>query len=106
VTAPGHLNRRLVLEAATESDDGAGGVARDYAAVATLWAHVTPSSMRAEAAADSLGAALRYRIVIRARGDVTTRHRFVEGARVYRILAARESADRRFTEIEAEVLAD
>ncbi|MCK9917798.1 head-tail adaptor protein [Microbacteriaceae bacterium K1510] len=106
MTAPGDLKRRLVLEAPNESDDGAGGVVRGYAAVTTLWAQVTPSSMRGETDADSLGASSRYRIVIRARADVTTRHRLVEGPRVYRILAARESADRRFLEIEAEVRGD
>ena len=45
---------------------------------------------------------MRYRIVIRARPDVTTRHRFQDGVRIYRILALRQSADRRFLEIEAE----
>jgi head-tail adaptor len=67
---------------------------------------VTPAAMRGEVSADSLGAALRYRIVVRLRADVTARHRFTEGARVYRILTVRESADRRFLEIDAEVRGD
>jgi hypothetical protein len=33
---------------------------------------------------------------------VTTRHRLQDGTHVYRVLAARRSADRRFLEIEAE----
>jgi hypothetical protein len=37
-----------------------------------------------------------------ARADVTTRHRFQDGARIYRVIAVRESADRRFLEIDAE----
>lgn len=102
MTAIGDLNRRLVLQAPVETADGAGGVARAFATVATLWAHVKPPSMRADVAAGSLGAALRYAIVIRARNDITTRHRFLDGMRVYRVIAARESADRRFLEIEAE----
>ncbi len=105
-TEIGDLNRRLVLEAPVESDDGAGGVMRSYGAVTTLWAQVTPVSARADVAADSLGEAQRYRITIRMRADITTRHRFTEGARVYRILAARESDDRRFLDIEAEVRGD
>ena len=56
----------------------------------------------ADLAAGSLGASLRYSIVIRYRDDVTTRHQFVDGAHVYRVIAARESADRRFLAIEAE----
>lgn len=102
MTAPGDLNRRLVLLAPVESDDGAGGVTRGYETVTTLWAQVLPLTARADVAAESLGAALRTRIVIRKRDDVTTRHRFQDGTYVYRVLAARESADRRFLEIEAE----
>ena len=106
MTLIGHLNRRLVLEAPTDTDDGAGGVARSYQAVATLWAKVTPLSARADVSADSLGAALRFRIVIRNRHDVTPRHRLREGARIFRVVAARASDDRRFIEIDAEERAD
>jgi len=102
VTAPGELNRRLALQAPVETDDGAGGVTRTYETVTTLWAQVTPLAARADVAAGSLGAVLRTAIVVRARGDITTAHRFTEGARVYRVIAVRESADRRFLAIDAE----
>lgn len=98
----GALDRRLTLRAPSETDDGAGGFTRDYAAVTTLWASVTPLSMRGDVDAERLGAALRLRIVIRFRNDVTTRHRLVDGAHVYRIVAVRESVRRRFLEIDAE----
>jgi SPP1 family predicted phage head-tail adaptor len=102
----GALKRRLVLEAPAETADGAGGVTRVYASEATLWAQVTPVSARAEVAADSFGPALRHRIVIRAQGGITARHRLRDGARIYRIVAVRESANRRFLEIDAEERAD
>lgn len=102
VTDIGVLNRRLVLETPAETADGAGGVTRVYEAATTLWAQVTPVSTRADIAADSLGAVLHHRIVIRARGGITTRHRLREDARVYRIVALRESVSRRFLEIDAE----
>ena len=102
MTDIGELNRRLTLQAPVESDDGAGGVVRSYENAAVLWAKVAPLSARADVAADSLGGALRTRIVVRARDDVTTRHRLVDGGRIYRVLAARRSADRRFLEIDAE----
>lgn len=98
----GQLNRRLVLEAVSESNDGLGGVTRLYEVVTTVWAQVTPLSARADNTAAGLGAALRYSIVIRSRDDITTRHRFIDGVRTYRIVAVRESADRRFLEIDAE----
>jgi len=102
MTQIGDLNRRLTLQAPVETDDGEGGVTRAYADVCTLWAQVTPRSGRADVAADSLGAANRYAIVIRARDDVTTRHIFADGVAAYRVVAARLSADRRFLEIDAE----
>lgn len=102
MSAAGDLTRRLLLEAPIENADGAGGVTRAYQAVATLWAQVEPHGMRVNVVADSLGARLRYHITIRKRTDITTRHRFRDGARIYRILSIGLSADRRFLDIEAE----
>jgi len=110
VSAPfvdiGALKRRLALETPVETSDGAGGFARSYEATTTLWAQVTPVSARGDGAADNFGAMVRFRIVIRLRGDITTRHRLREGARIYRIIAVHETADRRFLEIDAEVRED
>jgi SPP1 family predicted phage head-tail adaptor len=106
VTQPGALDRRLALQAPVESDDGAGGVTRAFTTIARVWAQVTPVAMRAEVAAARLGAALRFRILIRRRDDVTTAHQFVDGTTVYRVVAARPNADRRFLEIDAEVRED
>lgn len=106
MTAPGDLNRRLLLEGPTEFDDGAGGVTRLYDVVTTLWAQVVALSAAGDVAADSRGAVVRYRIVVRARSDITTRHRFQDGTQIYRIIAVRPSADRRFLEIEAETRED
>jgi SPP1 family predicted phage head-tail adaptor len=100
MTDPGTLNRRLTLEAPVESDDGAGGVTRSYAAVATLWASVEPVSARGEVAAAALGAAISHRIRIRTNADVTLRYRFRDGARIFQIVAMRER-DKRFLDIDA-----
>ena len=101
-TRIGDLNRRLVLQAPLESADDEGGVTRGYQTVATLWGEVLPLAAGADIAAGSLGATLRFRIIVRVRDDITTRHQFVDGEHVYRVIAARLSADRRFLEIEAE----
>ena len=103
---PGDLNRRLVLEAPTETDDGAGGVAIAYGAVATLWAKVEPVSARNAVVADAPGATVTHRITIRSYSTITTRHRFTEGTRVYRVVTVREDATRRFLIIGAEERAD
>lgn len=100
---PGRLNRRLVLDAPTEGDDGAGGVLRGFEPEVTLWASVEPLSARAHVTADAAGAAITHRILLRWRGGITTRHRLRQGERVYRIVSVRER-DRRFLEIGAEEL--
>ena len=102
VTGAGDLNRRLLLEAPVETDDGAGGVTLLYDVVTVLWAQVLPLTATASVTAGNAGATVRYRIIVRARSDITTRHRFQDGTRIYRIVATRPTADRRFLEIEAE----
>jgi SPP1 family predicted phage head-tail adaptor len=99
---PGDLDRRLVLEAPVETDDGAGGVARSFETVATLWAQLTPVRARADTAADSLAALVTHRIVVRMPRTITTLNRFRDGTRIFRVAAFRETADRRFLEIDAE----
>ena len=76
---PGALNRRLTLEAPVETADGAGGVIRSYATVATLWASVEPVAARADVVAVQLGATVTHRITIRFSADITTRHRLRDG---------------------------
>jgi SPP1 family predicted phage head-tail adaptor len=103
MSAPGELRDRLVLEQPVETPDGAGGVTRGYASVATLWAAVAPVSARDDVVADALGATATHRIVIRTRADVTTRHRLRAGARIFRIVTLRDQDGRgRFLAIGAE----
>jgi SPP1 family predicted phage head-tail adaptor len=105
MTDPGRLNRRLVLEAPVEAADGAGGVTRSHAAVAALWAQVTPVAARGAIEASALGATVTHRIRIRRRSDLTLRHRLRDGVRVFRIVAMHESAGR-FLDIDAEERTD
>ncbi len=44
MTGAGDLNRRLLLEAPVETDDGAGGVTLLYDVVTVLWAQVLPNT--------------------------------------------------------------
>jgi head-tail adaptor len=99
---PGRLKTRLVIEAPVEADDGQGGVARDYHAVATVWAAVLPARMHHQVEADADGALVHLRIILRQGFALTLRHRFIDGAKIYRITALREIDDRRFVEIDAE----
>jgi SPP1 family predicted phage head-tail adaptor len=105
MTDPGQLNRRLTLEAPVDIDDGAGGVIRSFAAVATLWAQVAPVAARGEVQAAALGGIVTHRIALRYSADITLRHRLRDGARIFRIVAMRER-HRRFLDIDAEERTD
>lgn len=103
MTEIGELNWRLTLQAPVDTPDGAGGSTRSYADVTTLWAKVEPVSARTDIVAAAAGATVTHRIVIRRGPDVTTRHRLLEGARIYRVIAVRdEDSSRRFRLIHAE----
>ena len=102
---PGKLNRRLTLEAPVETPDGIGGVTRSHSAVATLWASVEPVSARGGVEAQAQGATITHRIRIRMSADITLRHRFRDGASVFRIVSMRERP-RRFLDIDAEQRTD
>jgi SPP1 family predicted phage head-tail adaptor len=104
--APGELNRRLVLQEPVETPDGAGGMTRSHMPVMTLWGKVEAVSARGAVSADAPGATITHRITVRHRSAVTTRHRFVEGATVYRIVTIRPDATRRFLVIGAEERTD
>jgi SPP1 family predicted phage head-tail adaptor len=107
MSTPGALRERLVLEQPVETPDAAGGVTRSYASVTTLWAALIPVSARDQVVADSLGANITHRIVIRSRVDVTTRHRLRKGSRIFRIVALRDQdGSGRFLEISAQERAD
>jgi SPP1 family predicted phage head-tail adaptor len=100
---PGLLHRRLALEAPAESPDGAGGVARSYSAAATLWAEVIPVSAARALEAERLGARITHRIHVRFSDDITTKHRFRDGDRIFRIVSLSDrDGRRRFLRIEAE----
>ncbi len=93
---PPKLTRRLVLEAPLRTVDGAGGFAESWAAQGTVWAEVKAGTGRAADAAGLSVSRVPYRIVLRAAPQgapsrPVAGQRFVDGARVFRILAVTEA---------------
>ena len=100
---PGQLRTRLVLQQPIETPDDQGGVTRVWSSYGNAWAKVVPLAAQPGVDADANGATQNYRIIMRANFSLTLQHRLVEGAKVYRIAAVRDSGDRRFIEIDAQL---
>lgn len=89
------LNRALVLEAPSQTADGAGGFAQTWTTVGTLWGGITSGSGRDPAGIEITLATVPYRIVVRGAPVGSPRRpmaeqRFRDGARIYLIVAVAE----------------
>lgn len=97
-----HLNRALTLEGPVTVPDGAGGYAKSWAVLGTLWAEVVAGSGRETAGEDVMLSTVPYRITVRAApvgapSRPIPEQRLREGVRIFRILAVTErDGDARF----------
>ena len=91
----GMLRRRLQLDAAVETPDGAGGFARGWQFVTNVWARIEPVG-----AADTFEALqglvrITHRIKLRWRADIAGGMRLRDGDRTFLILSARDASEER-----------
>lgn len=91
-----HLNRKLALEEAQRSPDGAGGYVESWVQLGVLWAELKAGSGRELLGAAASLSRTRYRITVRAApygapSRPKPEHRFRDGARVFRILSVAEA---------------
>ncbi len=94
-----HLNRKLVLEDPVRVDDGAGGHTETWTVLGTVWASVKAGSGREYASQFVTLSKVPYRIIVRAAPEGAASRpkpdqRFVDGSRVFRILAVSEHDSR------------
>lgn len=93
------LRRRLVMEAASDAPDGAGGGVRTWQPVDSVFAEVEPRRRRESVDDGRRVGLVTHRIVLRFRTDVAGDVRFVDGTTRYRVLAVEpHDARRRFLE--------
>ncbi|MEL6915567.1 MAG: head-tail adaptor protein [Pseudomonadota bacterium] len=96
------LNRPLVLEERLRTADGAGGYTEAWMPLGTLWAELKAGSGRETGENFSTRSRAPYRITVRAAPEGAPSRpkpdqRFVDGARVFSILAVMEAGtDGRF----------
>lgn len=90
-----HLNRKLVLEEAERVSDGAGGYVETWVQLGALWASIKPGT-GSETSEDFLTISrVPMKIIVRGAPVGSQRRpkpdqRFLEGGRVFRILAVTE----------------
>lgn len=89
------LNRRLVLEAAQNQVDGAGGFSQVWVGLGVLWAEVAAGTGREITGQEVLVSATPYRITVRgaAYGSAARPkpdQRFRDGERLFTILSVAE----------------
>lgn len=92
---PPHLNRKLVLEGAVRTADGAGGFVQSWQALGTHWAAVEPRTGRERARGEYAVSSMSCRVIVRAApmGSIarpSPDQRFREGNRVFVIRAIAE----------------
>lgn len=89
------MRRRVSLEHAVATGDGAGGVTLEWFVLATMWARMTPMGGGERAAYGRVDGQLACRIRIRHRRDVRSEMRFRLGDRLFDIEAAYDGDDTR-----------
>jgi SPP1 family predicted phage head-tail adaptor len=94
LTAIGDFRHRLALQASDEIEDGAGGVTRTWESLGQVWAAIEPLSLDDRLLSDKRLGVLTHRVTLRHRTDITLSHRFMLGARVFHIRAARDPDER------------
>lgn len=82
------LRQRITFQEPVETPDGAGGYARSFSDVATVWAEMVPyaPSLGGERLHDrQLQEQVTHRVLIRYRGDITTAMRIHYAGRYFNI---------------------
>jgi SPP1 family predicted phage head-tail adaptor len=102
VIAIGKLRQRLTLQEPVDTDDGAGGVARVWQDVATLWAELKPVSARPRFEGAQAGISVTHQMILRHRDGITSVHRFTLGARIFDIKAISELASQGILQVTVE----
>lgn len=90
-----HLSRKLTLEAPLKVADGAGGFSVSWSVLGEVWADVAMRTGREKSGGTVALSTMGYKIVVRgapfgSEMRPKPEQRFVEGMRIFRILAVAE----------------
>lgn len=83
----GELNKRISLQAVTQTETATGGISESWSTFISVWAQVKPTSSREFMQASQAREKVSHRIKIRYRSDVTVKHRVRYGSRTLKIVS-------------------
>lgn len=99
----GDLTQRLLLERPVDAPDDVGGATRSWVAVDTIWAALRAETGGERFEAEREESAIRWRVLMRWRPDVTAAMRLRLGERTFAIHSACDvDARRRFMTLRCE----
>lgn len=90
----GDFDRRVTIQARSESRSASGAVLATWVDVATVWAAIEQLRGRELIAAQAEGSEISGKIRMHYRSGVTSKHRIVYGSRIFDIVAAVDPSDR------------
>lgn len=100
----GELDQRVVFQRKTRTQDGAGGAAKSWSDVATVWAHVRPLRGRERQDGGRAEGVREYLVVVRWRDDLLDGDRIEWRGRYLNIRFPQDRGRRsEYLEIEAEM---
>ncbi len=86
----GSFNRQLSVENKIEIADGCGGFSRQFQAICTVWAKVSPASARRLERADNAVLQITHIVTLRFNKNIETGSRVVTGSRKFLVLSKRD----------------
>jgi len=92
----GTMDRRIVLQTATETRDDYGEPVPSWSTLATVWARYRALSGRERFVDDQIQATLEAEFVVRYRGDVTPKQRISWDSETWQIEAVLEEGRREY----------
>lgn len=99
----GDLRERVAIEQVSTSRDAVGGIVETWSGIAEVWARVMPMSQRESWYRQQMNASAAWKIHMRWRPDVTTKHRVRWDSRTFEIRGVANPDERkRWLELSAE----
>ena len=89
----GILNKRITIQATTETPDGRGGFTEAWSDIGTCWADIRPLFAKQIFEYRSLNVHATHQIKVRASVDVDEDNRILYGTRIFEILTIENEAE-------------